>query len=409
MSDRAWAALWGVLWLAACDGAPACDPGMAACGGTCVNLASDRLNCGACGNACGADRLCESSACVVSCSSGMTACAGACVSTSSSPAHCGGCNMPCASNEVCESGACELGCSATMTECGGSCVDTNTDEAHCGGCDMPCDAAEVCTDGACECDAGLTECGGACVDTDSSASHCGGCDMPCASPSVCSDGSCEASCATDLTDCGGACVDTATSMAHCGGCDMACTGADRACVAGGCACAGGLTECGGACVDTDNDASFCGDCATACATGQLCGAGVCRTPTWAGALVGAEADGTNNGLWSFGGTLGIAGADVACNAAFPGSAHCTREQLEAIGSAGGLTGAMDADGNDVASLWIDDSTLTDDQRCGAAGAVPWSCGSGSCDGRSAFVSGGMLDAVGVAACGSTHHVGCCLP
>jgi hypothetical protein len=124
------------------------------------------------------------------------------------------------------------------------------------------------------------------------------------------------------------------------------------------------------------------------------------------------AGGRNNGYWNFGGTLGIAGADTACNTAFPGSAHCTRAQLEAIGAAGGI-GATDTAGNPVTSLWVDDTTALDRDRCGSAtgGDAPWTYGSGhlGCDGLSATVSGGSLNTIGIAGCGSAHHVGCCMP
>jgi len=63
-----------------------CEGGQAGCGGRCVDLQSDALNCGRCANACGAGKQCF---------------AGQCCST---PAAGGNCNLPacgCAAGEVC--------------------------------------------------------------------------------------------------------------------------------------------------------------------------------------------------------------------------------------------------------------------------------------------------------------------
>src|SRR5579859_334134 len=74
---------------------PACPAGQAQCLGdggavSCVSLATDGANCGACGNACPASRpLCSSGTCGISCLGGSTLCGATCVQTNSDPLHCG--------------------------------------------------------------------------------------------------------------------------------------------------------------------------------------------------------------------------------------------------------------------------------------------------------------------------------
>lgn len=59
-----------------------CDGGLRLCGATCVDTSTDRLNCGACGNACGprtgATASCSMSACAYVCNAGFEETGGAC-------------------------------------------------------------------------------------------------------------------------------------------------------------------------------------------------------------------------------------------------------------------------------------------------------------------------------------------
>jgi hypothetical protein len=71
-----------------------CDPGWADCNGNpadgCeVNVTSDAANCGTCGNACGAGRMCSGGACA--CATGTTSCGGACVDLMTDSTNCGAC------------------------------------------------------------------------------------------------------------------------------------------------------------------------------------------------------------------------------------------------------------------------------------------------------------------------------
>jgi hypothetical protein len=67
-----------------------------------VDKASDRYNCGACGNACGKATYCLNSACV--CSPSHTACGGACVDLQTDSANCGACGVTC--SQSCRAGKC---------------------------------------------------------------------------------------------------------------------------------------------------------------------------------------------------------------------------------------------------------------------------------------------------------------
>jgi hypothetical protein len=131
--------------------------------------------------------------------------------------------------------------------------------------------------------------------------------------------------------------------------------------------------------------------------------------TFVGALI------ATNGIWNYGGMLGIPGANAACNTAFAGSSHCVRAQIMTAAAAGELVGAVDTGANAVTSLWIDDPALPDGNRCAATtGSTtgPWEYGTGhlGCDGRSVTVNAttGAIGTVSTAACGTMHQVGCCM-
>lgn len=91
-------------------GAQTCVAGDRACNGTCVSLASDPANCGACGNAC-AGGLCSSGAC---CAAGQSVCNGACTSVASDAANCGACGNQCPAGSECAAGQCVNPCSAWL-------------------------------------------------------------------------------------------------------------------------------------------------------------------------------------------------------------------------------------------------------------------------------------------------------
>jgi hypothetical protein len=91
--------------------AQGCGGGLTYCSGSCVDLSSDYLNCGACGYACPSagqnSYACIGGVCTVTgCATGFVNCGGwTCVDLSSDSLNCGSCGNACPSG-VCSSGAC---------------------------------------------------------------------------------------------------------------------------------------------------------------------------------------------------------------------------------------------------------------------------------------------------------------
>ena len=93
-----------------------------------------------CNPACAADQNCVNANCVCT-DAAETNCGGSCVDLNDDPLNCGSCG------NVCVSGSCLPGngkgtcdCPSPYTQCGPECVDTYADAAHCGGCDIECGA-----------------------------------------------------------------------------------------------------------------------------------------------------------------------------------------------------------------------------------------------------------------------------
>lgn len=108
------------------------------CDDVCVNLDTDDDNCGACGEECDADEVCEDGACELDCASGEEECSGECVDLDTDEENCGDCGDDCAAGEACDDGICVLQCGgATPTLClngtlPDGCYDSQTDDDHCG-------------------------------------------------------------------------------------------------------------------------------------------------------------------------------------------------------------------------------------------------------------------------------------
>ena len=128
-----------------------CSPAQTACNGACVDLDTDVLNCGACGNACGTNESC---------------CDGECADVWYSEDHCGSCDRACSSGDTC---------------CEGDCDDLKTSEDNCGACGNACGADESCCDGACRA-------------TDDDVNNCGACGRKCSATQVCDEGVCTDPC-----------------------------------------------------------------------------------------------------------------------------------------------------------------------------------------------------------------------
>lgn len=179
------------------------------CGGACVDVANDPLNCGACDKACSTDQFCSSGTCtpIEACTSDQIECNGTCTNIDYDPANCGACDEPCGSGDACVAGMCvRIGCPPLQIECADRCVDPDTDNAFCGasGDCLGANAGAACAPGnvcdglgicALSCQVGLIDCSGSCIDPDTSPSFCG-------ATSECTGGNAGVACAT-----GDACIE----------------------------------------------------------------------------------------------------------------------------------------------------------------------------------------------------------
>jgi hypothetical protein len=140
---------------------------------------------------------------VTVCEPGFAACGGRCVDPASDPKHCGGCGLACESDHVCRLAICS--CPDDWVNCG-ACIDPLEDERFCGawgscvesGAGDDCGEDGKCVAGACVCSEGGVFCGGACVDPRSHVEYCGaagrciGTDagVRCGSSELCVEGQC---------------------------------------------------------------------------------------------------------------------------------------------------------------------------------------------------------------------------
>ncbi len=99
------------------------------------------------------------------CSSGMCTCSGRvcrtdCVDLQTDRNNCGECGRSCGTAGMCVAGACR--CAAGMTDCGPTlgCIDTTSNSMHCGRCGNVCGAVTTCSMGACRCMPGMSPCVG---------------------------------------------------------------------------------------------------------------------------------------------------------------------------------------------------------------------------------------------------------
>ncbi len=172
--------------------AQACGEGQTQCRSTCVNIRSDNVNCGACGNVCTCGQNCVQGAC--SCPSGQALCGGCCQNLQTDFQNCGICGHVCPSKQYCSQGTC-ISCPTDLTQCGnvvpGNCKNLQTDPANCGYCFYSCGSGQSCSQGACSsCPTGQAWCGSSCKNLQTDSANCGSCGNACSASQYCSQGTC---------------------------------------------------------------------------------------------------------------------------------------------------------------------------------------------------------------------------
>ena len=161
-----------------------CKGDAVVCGGACIELKSDNLNCGACGTACAAGKVCSAGACAETCSTGLSACPTAsptyCADTLKDANNCGSCGTVCESGTACSSGECVTSCPTGEYACSGTCADPKSDPAYCGAASdctggAACGPSASCYQGRCEplCDAEQIMCNSTCIDPQTDHTYCG--------------------------------------------------------------------------------------------------------------------------------------------------------------------------------------------------------------------------------------------
>lgn len=288
-----------------------CPAGQTICTGRCVDVSSDRENCGECGRICASEAplICVEGECVSDpdgeCAPGTDRCGDdGCRDLSQDIDHCGECFNACLDGFNCIDGTCNSenppaqACEQGFTECGGVCIDTDNDADNCGACGNVCQVFPTifdCVAGVCvppDCGDGLTDCSGLCDNLQTSTINCGTCGAACGVGEVCTAGVCAIAggggCKDgSLTRCPtgpGAqdfvCVNVQADIANCGACGNACAPGST-CQGGQCfaaeplVCNPGLENCFGVCTDTSNDNANCGACGVPCAAGLVCQGRIC--------------------------------------------------------------------------------------------------------------------------------------
>ena len=270
-----------------------CVEGFSVCRGACVDLQSDTLNCGACGNACGAGAACVAARCVA----GDAGLDGGRVDLGPRDAE-----VPDAELRDGEAG------DALMPD--GGLGDGAIDDAAVVDGDVP-DASLV--DGGGEdagaFDAGAFDAGGLDAgELDAGAPDAGEADAG-AADAAAGDAGAPIPCEIGETRCGDVCVRINSDPENCGLCGFVCDPM-AVCSTGLCApvCEAPLVACGRSCVDLQTDADHCGTCGNVCATG-ICIDGLCS----AGAsghvvLVGHDFTTTRTGMNRIAGNAVFLGA-----------------------------------------------------------------------------------------------------
>ena len=194
-----------------------CPSGTWSCAGSCVDPGSDRNNCGACGIVCPSIEVCRNGRCdlpattvtatgtvnvsaYLSCGRNEMPCSGSCVNVFTNKKNCGVCGRACKADEVCQNAQCGPAClNNGSTLCDDLCVDLKTDMDNCGACGSVCKSflpnakGSECASGTCtisQCKTDYADCdknvpNGCEVYLRTDAANCGSCGTKCPAGQVC--------------------------------------------------------------------------------------------------------------------------------------------------------------------------------------------------------------------------------
>ena len=138
-----------------------CSGRETACGYSCVNLFTDKKNCGVCGRTCGSGEICVDARCGPACTGDETLCDETCVDLDTDMNNCGSCGTECemflpnAKGSLCTYGKCIISsCKTDYTDCdknvaNGCEIYLRTDISNCGSCGTKCVTGKVCYNGKC--------------------------------------------------------------------------------------------------------------------------------------------------------------------------------------------------------------------------------------------------------------------
>jgi hypothetical protein len=442
------------------EGDGRCPGGLTYCGGICVDTASDRLNCGSCGNECDPRADCVDGHC--RCLDGLTDCGGTCVDTDTNNNHCGECDHACIPPQLCNgAGVCATQCTEPFTLCNPGpdayCADLTSDPDNCGECGAGCASAlhaiATCTGGVCglRCESGFVDLDGdgGCECAVTGSEICDGMDNDCnggiddgfpcplgSSPESCNDPvtSCAGlkTCLDDCTwsDCQNEawqCIPGATESCPEGcGASRTCT---ESCAWGPCegGCSGDMPDCcGGTCTSILTDPLNCGACGNPCGTGSMCCDGSCAACCSGSDCIDADpctadtCDGGTCSHTSVGNMGACAGGDgtagICCDGVcYPGgncceSANCGSTTPSCLGtpplcssasssSACSLIMGCSWDGRRHVCQGTPLTCGGMESTCSAYCGCNWASGTGTCSGNGGCSSIGYLDTSHCSFCG----------
>lgn len=211
------------------------------CNGVCINIATDRNNCGMCGRRCAPDQACSEGGCVFACSAGLVACDNRCIDPRTNPDFCGARSdclgaanrgATCTGGRTCVAGTCQFVCPAGQVACDGNCVDPAANPLFCGASGdctgatrgTSCPSGQICTAMGCRCPSGFVSCGGTCIDPNTNRDNCGAsgactgatAGTRCPAGQICVGGTCGTTCGTGAVLCGGNCIEPLSNRQFCG-------------------------------------------------------------------------------------------------------------------------------------------------------------------------------------------------